>query len=242
MRIGHFDFTPGLWPTLVTLLLLPVLLGLGFWQLDRAEQKQELLETYDEHGSDAPIQLRARLKSTTGLRYRKATVTGRYDGAHQFLLDNRVYQGRAGYQVLTPLRIDGTDYAVLVNRGWTPQGKTRQDLPALPAPDKTELINVRGILYLPPEKVFALGEGEDRAYGWPKVLQKIEFTLHQQQLGYELLPVTVWLDPEQAHGFVREWKPLVFGPERHIGYAFQWFSLAFALGVIYILVNTRKAK
>jgi surfeit locus 1 family protein len=101
-------------------------------------------------------------------------------------------------------------------------------------------VELNGILYIPPEKVFVLGEGEDRNPGWPKVLQRIRLDLQQTQLGYPLLPVVLLLDPDQPHGFVRDWRPVVFGPERHVGYAFQWFSLATALVIIYLILNIRR--
>ena len=61
-----------------------------------------------------------------------------------------------------------------------------------------------------------------------------------QELGYALLPVVLLLDPDQDQGFARDWTPLQFGPERNVGYAVQWFGLAAALLVIYLVVNTRK--
>ena len=101
-NLGKYRFQPGLWPTVATLLLLILLVGLGFWQLERARQKQVLLDQYEGQG-EAAIQIDgAALNSTEGLAYRPAQVTGQFDRRHQFLLDNRVYEGVPGYQVLTP--------------------------------------------------------------------------------------------------------------------------------------------
>jgi surfeit locus 1 family protein len=85
-----------------------------------------------------------------------------------------------------------------------------------------------------------LGDEEPRQ-GWPYRIQRIQLERLAQELGYPLLPVVLLLDGEQSDGFVRDWHPLAFGPERNVGYAFQWFGLALALLVIYIVVNTRKA-
>lgn len=225
--------------TIVTAVLAGILGSLGMWQLDRAEQKRQLLQSWSGKAGEETIRLNALVKPDREFRYQPAEVTGVLDGAHQYLLDNKVYRGRVGYQVLTPLRIAGSEFAVLVNRGWVPASLDRRELPEIPVP-RGEL-RMTGILDFPPEKVFVLGEGEDRAPGWPKVLQRIRFDLQAQQLGYSLLPVLLLLDPDQAAGFVRDWRPVVFGPEKHRGYAFQWFSLMAALLIIYLVVNTRRS-
>lgn len=233
-----YRFRPSLWPSAVTLLLLLVLSSLGFWQLDRAQQKRELLDRYEAQDAGAPIRVDDRLRSSADLEFRAAQANGRYDGAHQFLLDNRTHHGVAGYQVLTPLRLAGGKQAILVNRGWVPQGATRQDLPDLPVPAGP--VQVQGLLRAPPQKVFVLGEGEDRELGWPKLLQRVRLDLQSEQLGYALSPMMLLLDAGEEYGFTREWQPIHFGPERNVGYAVQWFALATALMLIYLVVNTKR--
>ena len=240
MRLGRIEFKPGLWPSAVTALLLVLLVSLGFWQLDRAAQKRSLLDAYGARPGDATVLLQAGFVPNADWRYRRAEAAGRYDTAHQFLLDNRVYQGRAGYHVLTPLRLPDGEHAVLVNRGWVPQGATRADLPMLPVA-QTGSVRIAGLIDLPGD-VFVLGEGEDRDPGWPKVLQRIRLDVQSQQLGMKLLPLVLLLDEDAPDGFVRDWRPVVFGPERHVGYAVQWFALGAALLIIYIWVNLRRAR
>jgi len=226
-------------PSVVGLLLLALLISLGFWQLDRAAQKRALLQAYDDRPTDAAIRVDEHFALGPDWRYRRAQIIGSYDHAHQFLLDNRVLQGRVGYHVLTPLRLAQGDAVVLVNRGWVAQGATRADLPPLPAPADAEL-SIEGLIDFPSDKVFVLGEGEDRDPGWPKVLQQIRLDLHAQQLGVRLLPMVLLLDKDQPGGFVREWNPVVIGPERHVGYAVQWFALAAALVILYVWVNLKR--
>lgn len=243
MRPERRAFHPGLWPSLIVAALLILLVGLGFWQLDRAEQKRVLLEEYEQRPQQAALRLDAAATLEPALRYRQAWARGRYDPAHQFLLDNRVHQGRAGYQVLTPLRLAHSDAAVLVNRGWVPQGRTRADLPPLPVQSEG-VITVEGMIDYPPEDPFSLGEGEARAPGWPKVLQQIDFELQSRQLDARLLPVILLLDPAQPDGFVRQWAPIPerFGPARHVGYAVQWFALALALVILFYWAVRRPAE
>lgn len=241
VRSDRYEFRPGLWPSITVLLLLALLLSLGFWQLDRAAQKRMLLNAYTARPNAAPVQLTADFAPGPDWRYRRVQVQGVYDPAHQFLLDNRVYQGRAGYQVLTPLRLAHSDAVVLVNRGWVPQGATRADLPALPLPSDT-LVGIEGLIDFPPDNVFTLGEGEDRDPGWPKVLQRVRLELQAEQLHARVLPMVLLLAPEQPGGFVRAWTPVVIGPERHLGYAVQWFALALALVILYMLANLKRGE
>jgi surfeit locus 1 family protein len=238
MRIGSVDFSPGRWPTLVTLVVFGFLLSLGFWQLHRAEEKREILRNYQGDKDGAVIRLNAELKSAGGLDYQHASSIGRYDSAHQLLLDNRTHEGRAGYQVLTPLILRDSEVAVLVNRGWLPVGKSRDQLPDVAVGEAQR--TVLGRLKIPPAEVFMLGEEELRQ-GWPYRIQRIHIQTLSEELQRTLLPVVLLLDNEEPDGYLREWQPLVgFGPERNVGYAVQWFGLAAALLVIYFTVNSRR--
>ncbi|MEA3242387.1 MAG: SURF1 family protein [Pseudomonadota bacterium] len=239
MRIGSLDFSPSRWPTLVTLVVFGFLLSLGFWQLDRAEQKREIIKNYQVDKDGAVIRLDADLKSAAGLEYQRATSVGRYDSAHQLLLDNRIYEGQAGYQVLTPFILRNSEVAVLVNRGWLPLGESRDQLPDLAVGEAQR--TVLGRLKTPPEKVFMLGEEELRQQ-WPYRIQRIQFQALSDELQRTLLPVVLLLENEEPDGYLRDWQPLAgFGPERNVGYAVQWFGLAAALLIIYFTVNSRKA-
>jgi surfeit locus 1 family protein len=238
MRIGRVDFSPSRWPTLVTLLLFGFLLSLGFWQLDRAEQKREIISHYQGDKDDAVIRLDADMKSAGGLEYQRASSVGHYDSAHQLLLDNRTHAGQAGYQVLTPFILRNSETAVLVNRGWLPLGSSRDQLPDVAVGEAQR--TVMGRLKTPPAEVFMLGEEEPRQ-GWPYRIQRIQFQALSEELQRSLLPFVLLLDKEEPDGYLRDWQPLVgFGPERNVGYAVQWFGLAAALLIIYLTVNSRR--
>ena len=238
MRISGFNFTPGLWPSIATVLLLPFLIGLGIWQLERASWKQGLIDDQAERAQQAPVLLELLLERDETLQYRPVAVRGYYDLEHQLLLDNRTHQGHAGYHVLTPLLLDQRR-AVLVNRGWVPVGEYRARLPELPGPVDELVVNAS--IKLPPEKFFRLGEAEEANDGWPKVVQQMKLPQFEQQLGYSLLPIVLLQDPADEYGFVREWQA-VYGvpPDKHRAYALQWFTLALVLLAIYIGVNTKR--
>lgn len=239
MRFGAYEFSPGLWPTVVTLLLLPVLTGMGIWQLERADWKQALVDSHAERAEMPPLALSMLDTFDESLQYRQVTARGIYDTQHQLLLDNRTLQGHAGYHVLTPLQLSSTDQVVLVNRGWVPVGQSRAQLPPLPAP--TGEVVVRAMLNLPPEKQFRLGEVDEIHSGWPKVVQQVKMSDLEQRLGQTLMPVLLLLNSEDQHGFIRDWKPVYRPtPDKHRAYAAQWFTLAAVLLMIYIGVNTKR--
>ena len=239
MRFAGFEFSPGLWPTLVTLLLLPMLIGLGLWQLERAAWKQELVDAHAASTQLAPVDPGWLLASGEPAAFRPVRLRGQYDLAHQLLLDNRTYRGHAGYHVLTPLRIADGESVVLVNRGWVPTGLDRAVLPELPGPAGPVVIEA--VTSLLPEKLFRLGDVEERNEGWPKVVQQRDLAQFEQLLGTGLLPVILLLDASNDHGFVREWQP-VYGvtPDKHRAYAMQWFTLALVLLLIYLGVNSKR--
>ena len=150
---------------------------------------------------------------------------------HQLLLDNRTYQGHAGYHVLTPLRLAESDAVVLVNRGWVPLGKSRAELPELPGTDGEVLVDA--IIKLPPMKLFRLADVDEANAGWPKVVQQVEMGELEQLLGVTLEPLTLLLDKDDEFGFIRDWKA-VYGVtvDKHRAYAVQWFTLAAVLLII----------
>jgi surfeit locus 1 family protein len=238
MRLGSLEFSPGRWPTAITIVLFGILLSLGFWQLDRAGQKRVLLAEYNAGVRATVLRLDAGLSSVTGLQYQFASATGHFDAEHQFLLDNRTHEGVAGYEVLTPLILTDAAVGVLVNRGWIPLGVSRQALPQIPVGRGER--TVTGRLKEPTLKGFTLGDEEIRR-GWPYRVQRVDINRLAGELGYPLLPLELLLDPGQPDGYVRDWHPLMtFGPERNVGYAVQWFGLAAALIIIYLAVNLRK--
>lgn len=235
MKLAGYRFSPSVLPTAVAAAVFGLLCGLGFWQLDRAVGKEEReiaaaearAIVLDEIALDGEVREFARLR-----------LEGRYDSSRQFLQDNRTHQGRAGYYVLTPFRI-ASHGAVLVNRGWVPAGPDRTVLPEIAVP--ADALRLRGTVRLPREDLVVLGDTGYAADGWPKVVQRVEIDAMRRSLGYPLAAWLVALDRDAPHGFVREWKAAPgLSPDRHRGYAFQWFALATALFGIWVAVNVKR--
>ena len=239
MRTRCWTFQPGWASTLAVLLLLPLLLGLGFWQLDRARQKAELQAAFAERSRWPPASLDGLDIADQSSLYRRVMATGYYDNEHQVLLDNQLRDGQPGYHVLAPLRLaDGG--AILVNRGWAPLGESRQVLP--PVAVTAEVITVSGWLAQPANPGLRLGDATGANQNWPRVTTYIDYVRLATILGYPLRPAVILLEPNQPQGYLRDWQPRFggFGPERHQGYAVQWFALAATLVILYLAAHVRR--
>jgi surfeit locus 1 family protein len=240
LRIGKRSFAPPLWAVGATALGLAVFVSLGYWQLGRAQQKQALFDAFMSASDDTV--------DATGLgfdelpRYQRVRLRGRYDAGRQILLDNMPSAaGRPGYRVLTPLeRADGRGW-VLVDRGWVPLGATRDDLPdvAVGAGER-ELSGTLDGLPVPGVRVGPAAA--DGAAGWPRVMLFPTQADVESVLAVEVEPRIILLDAGVPDGFERKWRPaLGFGPERHLGYAVQWFAFALVAIVLFVALNLKRA-
>ncbi len=232
-------FRPGLWPTLAVAVLAPSMVALGFWQLHRADEKQALQEEYDARANGPAVRIEPRMQRAEDLRFYRVTVRGTYDTANQLYIDNRVHQGRAGYHVVTPLRIEDSELRVLVNRGWLAVGPDRAQLPSAPVP--TGLQEIKGVATVPADKPFRLGAEAALRSDGQTLWQHMDLVRFAASVRYPVQPVLVLLDADSAAGgFTREWSRLDAGIAVHHGYAFQWFMLAATLLAIYLFLGWRR--
>jgi surfeit locus 1 family protein len=240
MRIANRSFKPTVIGSLVTVAMVALLLSLGFWQLRRAEEKRTVLDRFSLGATTTEL-LSANNAAALPL-LQQVTIDGRFDSTRQVLLDNMPAPknsggiGKPGYRVLTPLLCDG--YIVLVDRGWVPLGATRAILPDMQV--TSYLRTLRGRLAELPRAGMRL-QGAPQTESWPRVLNFPTLQDLQALYGVTLLPRIVLLDENEPDGFRRDWSARYsvneFGPDKHIGYAVQWFGLALALVVIYIVVG-----
>lgn len=238
-----YRFRPGWLTTLVFAVLLPILIGLGFWQLERAAVKTEIRDTYTARGRMDPVDVNRQALDPGGMDYRRATARGRYRGDLTIYLDNKVLDGVPGYEVLTPLDIaadsDGERF-ILVNRGWVPWGESRRTLPEIDTPPGA--LELSGRLRAPARDYFTLADETDTGEFQP-LWQNLDLERYERVAGLPVSPLVLELDPGEqgAGGFVRRWRDYDDAwIDRHKAYAVQWFALALTLVVLYVALNMTK--
>lgn len=240
--MAAWKFRPGLWPTVATLLLLPLLISLGFWQIDRAHQKEAMQQAFLEKRKAEPLDLAAARDlrgDRKAMMWRECLLRGHYLTSEQFLLDDVIEKGVPGYLVYTPFQLQGQDTLVLVNRGWIPAGPRRDVVPDFPTPAGPQ--RIRGVAKAPQSAGIALGgPGGEKLGGGLVRVQHLDLAGLAKPRHWDLLPYVVRLEPEAGSGFVRDWIPPGFGRMRHLGYAFQWFAMAAVLVGIYVVLNTER--
>lgn len=240
MRFGRYEFKPGLWPSLATLLVFPLLLSLGFWQLDRATEKAELQAVYDARYQSRPLRLNsaAGIEDAEAMHWRPVEFRGEYQ-AQTYLLDNQVRDRQPGYNVYTALQLDGTDKALLVDRGWIAGGVDRSWIPDIEVPAGT--IALHGRILPPPGTGLMLGEHMIEPVGQARYrVQRIDIDELQQHSGQPFLPYVVRLAEAEPGTYRIDAVAPGTGRERHQGYAFQWFALSATLLAIYFFVNLKR--
>lgn len=241
MRLGKWRFTPNLWPSLAFVLVLALLLRLGFWQLQRAEEKQALQTEYQSRMAAEPVRLAeaaGRRERMAEMLWRRCVLSGEYDPDTVYLLDNQVFRGQPGYHVFARFLLeDGA--AVLVNRGWVPAPARRSEAPEVATPRGA--VTLTGVAAPLPATGLPLGgHVAERLSDKFTRVARIDLEEIAADNGWTLLPYIARLDAPGPAGMSRVWRAPGFGKEKHQGYAFQWFLMAFALTVIYIVVNAKR--
>ena len=222
---------------LLVALLMPAFLALGFWQLRKAEGASAAQAGLEACAREAPREMPVTPATAETLHHRRFVLRGAYDADGQILLDNRIHHERAGYHVVTPLRLDGGDMHVLVNRGWVPAGDDRRVLPEVMPP--AGRVEVTGIGVVPPRRTFTLG---DPVVVWAgaRVWQNLDFARLRAAAGHPLQPVVVRLDADAPGGYARDWPRADERATRHLGYAWQWFGFAAAAPAIWLFLLARR--
>lgn len=213
-------------------LFLPLLLFLGAWQLERADEKKALLAQWEKQADSLswPSHLDAGLVSG-----QPVTLTGRFR-PQTWLLDNRTRDGAPGYEVLTLFEpVEGAP--VVVNRGWIQAPRTRSELPSIDTPSEEVVVSGRLSEYPEPP---VLMETAPEHSGWPRRVQSLKQS-DVAALRSGVAPLVMRLEgPGQPGAYRADWAPDHMGPQTHYGYAVQWFSLALALVILTVVASYRK--
>ena len=212
------------------LILVPVFVGLGFWQLDRAGQKRQLASTQETRRNAPVLELDGRVLDSDDVEHRMLEVSGIFIPEKSVFVENRKFQGKIGFHVISLMKLESSNRYLLVNRGWvrTP-----------PKEEQSAAVRVTGRAVVPLPPAIQLGGGfapDSSQQRWPF------FTLESYSAwsGLAVYPFMVLQSPDDAHGFVRSWASKPVDETMHIGYALQWFAFALIVAVIWVRISLVK--
>lgn len=228
-RYKNYYFIPTFFPSLLVIFLFPLLFYLGIWQIHRGDLKKHIQTVFSQRSLSTPINLNKINDLESEKNYFPADVQGYFDNQHSFLLENQIYLHRVGYEILTPIKLNGGKKIILVNRGWVSQGKDRKQLPRIPKFDN--LINLHGLILFP-SKSFSFKSVDETA--WPKRIQTINPEFLKKN---NFQPYIIVIKHKSAYSLIPNWQPIVLPASRHYAYAFQWFGLSLTLIIAYFLTH-----
>jgi surfeit locus 1 family protein len=224
-------------PSFLILATIVFLMSLGFWQLDRADQKRTI-EASIQKANTGVVELIVNQNELLSKEYYEVRLQGSYISDKQFIYDNQIVDQVSGYYVLTPFVLTGQSNAVLVNRGFIPWNGSRDKLADIDVDSASREIKVQ---VSNPIKRIEL-KTSDISNQFPVLIQAIDFDVIEEISSTSFVDIIGLLDSSSADGFVRKWEPYTGSIEKHIGYAIQWFLMAFVLGIIGIRIGLKQRK
>jgi len=228
------------WVTLIVLMLMLALARLGFWQLDRLQQRRASNLILAATLANTPLDLAndAIPQDVASLKDRQVQTTGEFDFEHQVMLKVQNWQGRAGAHLITPLVFEDGKTAVLVDRGWIPEadnnldGRSKYDIPGL--------VTVNGFAALsqtlPEQTPIEPQEPQDQWY-------RVDIEAIQRQITYQLVPIYILQSPaDNSQPPFRSEPDIDLSEGNHLSYAMQWFIFSVGLGVAYVIFVNRQMR
>lgn len=242
ISIYNVSFNYKLIPSLVFIIFFTLFIKLGFWQLDRADQKKIINMAFVERQSQPAITLN---KETTQIPikeiiWHQVTMSGEFLNDKNIILDNQVVQEKAGFLIYTPFKILDSNRIILVNRGWYPLSNSRNDIPNIPPIIGAQVIE--GEINQMPSSGISLGKVVTEKLDESSFrLQKMDYEVLCSLLGKDLMKYVVKLKkPIFDKAYVLDSGIPVPDSDKNYGYAFQWFAMAFTLFIIFIRLGLKK--
>ena len=224
-------------PFVAAMIVAGIGISLGQWQTRRALEKEEIESRLQARESAPPLALGATTVSPAELEYRRVRVRGAFVQEWPIYLDNRPYKGRAGFYLLMPLKIAGTDKAVLVARGWIPRNiSDRSRLPPITTPDG--VVEVEGMVRQHAARLFQFGAAAPLKPG--AIVQNAEIADFAAASKLSLQPFLIEQSGLAQDDLVRDWPRASFGADKHRGYAFQWYGLAATAFIFFVVTGFRR--
>ena len=237
--------TPGrarhaVWPLLAATVGIAITIALGNWQLGRGHEKRELKARLEASMSEPPINVTGAELHAKDVELRRVEARGIFEPRHVVMIDNRIHRGVPGYHVVMPLKLEGSDRYVLVNRGWIARGAERSALPPVRSPQG--VVSVSGIATVPGTRMLELSSNVMEGRVW----QNLTIERYREAMPISVQPFVIRQDPPRDpvfdDGLIRVWDPPDFGIDKHYGYAFQWFALAATILVFYAITRYRRTR
>lgn len=218
--------------SVVAIVAISIMIGLGFWQLDRKQQKDERLANIAQAKESAALPFESVVSELEEYQDFEVVLHGNLL-QHVFYIDNVLREGKAGFNVLAPYATSSGN--ILLNFGWLPSTGSRTKLPSVELVSKS---TITGLVYLPQNN--ALVTETNKNYGeFPVLLQQVDLGEMEKHLGLPLLPGEIRLLPDDS-SFIREWQVVTMSPEKHLAYAVQWFGLAIAALTVFLLTLLKR--
>src|SRR4030066_253658 len=182
MIVLGYRFEPKLWAIIVTTVFVIVFIELGKWQLSRADEKNARHEQLEQYANQPAVTLPGTLVKLKDFQYREVEIRGEYLPEHTIYLDNKTYQGRAGYHIITPLKVSNSTLHVVINRGWIATGLDRSILPQVH--EIKGDVRVTGTVVSPELRTLELSDKVTRGEVW----DSFNLKRYQEETGLEMQP------------------------------------------------------
>lgn len=213
--------------------------SLGQWQTRRAAEKLAIEARQQAREAEPLSGIGTEIRRPDEVEFRRMKVRGEFIPEWTVYLDNRPYKGAAGFYVMTPMRIAGSDMHVLVARGWVKRDVAdRAKLPPIPTPAGT--LEIEGTARRAPGHVMQLGKAEALRRG--AIVQNVDASEFEEAAGLKMQPFVLEQAGDLKDGLVRDWPRPSTGVEKHQGYAFQWYALAVTALLFFVATGFRRGK
>lgn len=226
----------GIWPLLAVAAGIAIAVALGFWQLGRAADKREAQSRLEALTAQPPINISGAELHATDVELRRVEARGTFEPRGHVFIDNRLHNGVPGYHVVTPLKLEGAQRYVLVNRGWVARTLDRAMLPNVRTPEG--VVTIQGTALVPHKQTLELSEHVMEGPIW----QNLTIERYREARHLPIQPFMIQQTSPFDDGLARDWPAPDFGIQKHYGYAFQWFALAATLLVFYAATRYRRRR
>ena len=224
-------------PSVLIVATIAFLTSLGFWQLDRANEKRAI-EASIQKANTGIVELIADENRLLEKEYYQVRLKGQYQSNKQFIYDNQIVDQVSGYYVLTPFKLESQPSTIIINRGFIPWNGDREKLADVSIKKTKSEIKVQ---ISKPIKRIELKSSEI-GNNFPVLIQAVDLVKMSELAGIDFSSMVGLLDASMDDGFVRKWEPYTGSIEKHIGYAVQWFLMAIVLGIIGIRIAIKQRK